>query len=400
MNLASPLCRWLLPAVLALGTTMALADSWAPPAVQTTASANGRFRVTIVPRGIKSPLDFFQDKADGKKLAGQREGDAQTAPLARVEQRDPTGQWQMRWQKPLVNDVGPTQVLIADDGASLVTFDNWHSVGFGDDVVVIYDRHGNLVRKLSLEQILPRAYVAHLPRSVSSRWWGKGHRLVEGDTQLELHVVEPGAEMGGQPKFVPVRLRLADGAAVPPGGAAWNRALALANKLEAKRLAAWAKVRAERIAPLSAPAGNDTHAWRHYMFEIRDRISAEEESIRGMVLAAPGADPGFHDAKSIAGWVDDYDSTDEYDRSFIFASPTSDRLAALLAKSLRGRRANSMKGAHIIFVGTPAEGRMLAAAAAKSGASVTLVDITQPVPAGKPLPIAPPPLWEDGSADF
>jgi hypothetical protein len=392
--------RLLLTAVLALGSAFALADSWMPPSVETTDSANGRSRVTIVPRGIKSPLAFFEDKVAGKEPAGQREGDSKNSPIARVEQLDAAGRWQLLWQKPLVNDVGPTEALLADNASYLVTFDNWHSVGFGEDVVVIYDRHGNLVRKLGLNQILPPSYVAHLPRSVSSRWWRKGIRLVERDTQVEIQVVEPGSAGESNAKFVPVRLDLANGS-VLPGGKEWIKAMAHADRLESERQAAWEKVRVERIAPLFAPRNNDTHAWRHYMMEIRDRIKKEKEMMGGMVLAAPGAEKGFHDAKSIAGWIDGYDSTQSYGfDSFVFSSPTSDRLATILAKSLRARRPGSMRGARIAFVGTPAEGVAVADAAAKAGAEFILIDRTQPVPPGKALPATPPELWQDMSATF
>jgi len=383
----------LILAALAAAPSPTVADTWAPPTTEVTLASKGQYRVTVVPRPITGPLGYFQDKTKGAEPAGQPKHAAQKSPIARVERFVSAGNWRMVWQKPLVNDVAPPSVLLANDGLFLVTFDNWHSAGFGDDVVVIYDRYGNLVRKLSLEQILPAAYVNHLPRSVSSRWWSGTHRLVDEDRLLELQVVEPGSDPEDEPGYVPVRIRLADGEVIPPSGAAWARAMAKANALEAKRQAAWDQLRQLRARPLSAPTSTDTLAWRQYMFELRDRIARDGEMMGGMVLAAPGAKPGYHSAESISRWVQDYDN-DPWDKSFIFSSPTSDKLAAVLEKPLRARRAGSMKGARIVFVGTPEEGKRVVEAGSKTGAEIIVVDRTKVFPAGKTLPKTPPPLWD------
>lgn len=231
---------------LTFASALVVADSWAPPRIEVTASANGQTRVTVVPRSIDSNLRYFEDKTKHREPAGQRAGDGQVSPLARVERLGPGGKWHMLWQKPLVNDVAPTSVLLANGGSFLVTFDNWHSAGYGEDVVVIYDRHGNVVRKLSLEQILPPVYLRFLPRTVSSRWWSGEHRLVQGDTLVELQVVEPGPVPRDRPSYTSVRIRLADGAVLPSSGPAWTRAMAEALRLEAERQAAWRRMQGGR----------------------------------------------------------------------------------------------------------------------------------------------------------
>lgn len=371
----------------------ASADTWAPPSTEITLSADGRSRVTVTPRPLAGALPYFEDKVAGSEPAGQRPGEAQVSPIARVEQQAADGSWQRRWQMPLVNDVGPTEVLLADDATYLVTFDNWHSAGYGDDVVVIYDGDGDLVRKLSLEQILPAAYVNQLPRSVSSRWWSGKHRLVDGDRMVELQIVPPGESAHSAASHVPVRIRLADGALIPPTGQAWERALAKATTLESRRLAAWQELRRIRSRPLLPPKSNKTVAWRDYMFELRDRIAQPDESMGGMVLAAPDQEAGYHDVEDIKDWVAFYDGVESYDmKSVVFASPASDHVAQVLAEALRARR-DEMTGAHIVFVGTPAQGDLVRSAAAAAGAKFTFVDRAVPTPAGEPLPALPPPLW-------
>lgn len=384
--------------MLVLAPASAWADSWALPTTEVTTSADGRARVTLIPRPLDSQLAYFEDKVDHDEPAGQATGAAQRSPIGRVERQAADGTWELVWQRPLVNDVGPTHALIANDASHVVTFDNWHSAGYGDDVVVIYDAQGELVRKLAIEEILPPAYVPQLPRSVSSRWWGGEHVLVDNDTFVELRIVQPmtlEAEREDEDEeevFVPVRVRLADGAVVPPSGAAWERALAIATERETWRLDAWNALRQVRASPLSPPASRDTDTWRRYMFEVRDRIAADAP-MGGMVLAAPGEDPGYFDADDIRAEIELHDDEREYDRNHIFVSPTSDRLAALLVDALRTRADGSMKNAHLVFVGTRAEGEQVRRAAAHTGAKITVVDRDTPLPAGEPLPETPHDLW-------
>lgn len=390
----------LLVAALLLASAFVSADTWGPPRTVVTLSANGQFRVTVVPRPIDGALPFFRDKVEGVEPAGQRSGETQASAVARVERVDTRGAWRLLWQRPLVNDVAPTSVLLTDDASFLVTFDNWHSAGYGDDVIAIYDRDGKLVRKLSLEQVLPPAYVHHIPRSVSSRWWGGKHALVNNDRMVELQIAPPGNSISGSAPHVPLRIRLDDGTVVPPSGAAWEQAMAKATALESKRLAAWEDLRILRATPLAAPSSFGTREWRQYMFELRDRIAGADERMGGMVLPAPGAEPGFHDGYDISDWFLGYDDEPYSSKSLILVSPRSETLAALLVRCFASRADGSMRKAHIVFVGTPEEGEKVASAAEKSGARLTLIDRTQPFRPGEPLPELPDPLWLPMPARF
>jgi hypothetical protein len=60
---------------------------------------------------------------------------------------------------------------------------------------------------------------------------------------------------------------------------------------------------------------------------------------------------------------------------------------------LRSRPADALEGAHLVFVGTREEGERVRAAAAHTGAKVTLVDRTVPFPADEELPPSPPERW-------
>ena len=60
--------------------------------------------------------------------------------------------------------------MVSDDGRHVVTFDNWHAVGRGDDVVAFYSA-GRQLAKYSLEQILTPQELTRVPMTVSSMWW-------------------------------------------------------------------------------------------------------------------------------------------------------------------------------------------------------------------------------------
>lgn len=381
--------RCVFAAMLLLGAGTTNADSWLPPMPETFVSADGQARVTITPRPIGGALPYFEDKVAGKEPAGQRPDNGQRSPVAALERRQ-DGKWRQVWKLPLVNDVGPVNALVANGGRYLVTFDNWHSAGYGPDAVVIYDGEGRLVRKFALEDFLPEAYVAQLPRSVSSLWWGGDHALANDDETLLLHVVEPTEEneSSDRPRTVPLRIRLADGQVLPPAGAEWERAMAVVNALDAKRQERWRQARELRATPLPTPDGGNADAWRDYLAELRDRLSdSTGHPHAGLVLPAAGAGG---DADSITEMLDGFVEFRElYGDHFVFVSPSSPRLAELLGGHLAAMQPGSMRGARIAFVGSQEDGEKVNAAAAGSGAEILLIDKSVPFPPGS-LPQAPP----------
>jgi hypothetical protein len=190
-----------------------------------------------VPRPLRSNLDFFEDKAAGRTPAGQANDNDHTQPIVYIRRRTPDRVWLPVRKWPLVNDVAPVDALVANDGKYLVTFDNWHRLGYGDDVVAIYDAHGRLIRKYALIDILPLDYIETLQRSVSSLHWGRGHFFADDDT-LILRVAEPNVGHSAEnPLFVSVRIRLSDGAVTPPSGRAWERALRKSKNVRAEQAA-------------------------------------------------------------------------------------------------------------------------------------------------------------------
>src|SRR5690348_12144403 len=176
----------ILSLVCLLWPNHAFADEWAPPKPEIYYSANKQWRLTVMPRAMESPLAYYTDKVNGRPNPGAPPRDPERSARGFLEHM--SGQtWRMVWNLPLTNEISPASASVSDQGA-IATFDNWGSMGFGKNVVVIYARSGRKIRSLSLDDILPKTYIEALPRSVSSIWWGGDHHFSSDGRQLILRV--------------------------------------------------------------------------------------------------------------------------------------------------------------------------------------------------------------------
>ena len=174
---------------LALGwiqTPPTHADSWHLPGPRFYVSPGGDVAVRIVPRGVSSQLHYFQDLVDGQENPGLPEGCTLEQPQAEIYRKNRSGSLDLKHTFQLVNPVSPVSALISDDGRFLVTFDNWHSMGHGDHVVVIYQTDGTLIRSMTLADLLTERDLIQLPRSVSSIWWSGQHVIDADDLVLRV----------------------------------------------------------------------------------------------------------------------------------------------------------------------------------------------------------------------
>ncbi len=69
----------------------------------------------------------------------------------------------------LLNPIAPVDLLLSNAGY-LITFDNWHNLGYGK-AVAIYGPSGKPVASWQLEQLYPHDQLDSIKKSVSSRWW-------------------------------------------------------------------------------------------------------------------------------------------------------------------------------------------------------------------------------------
>ena len=375
--------RWLMRlvgAVALAAASPAFADSWIPATRTTYVSPDKAVRLTVVPRDIEDQLAYFTDKVDGKEPAGQRSGGEPRA-LGILERRSGKT-WTKVWEVPLVNEVSPVEALVANGGGNVVTFDNWHSVGFGDNVVVIYRRDGSLVRAMKLSDILPADYVRALPTSVSSMWWGGKHALSPDGRQVVLKVVVPSrnGSIGSQRQYVDVTINLATGAVAPLAGPAWTRAMAAAAPIAARSKAEEATWRASMIAPLAAPTGTKEIDWKRYLYQAIKRLAPKSPQMGFdpvWILAETGAPEFAEQAKDIRGIFTGWDDKSD----FAFASPSAPKaLARLLAEGASAAPAGGLAGSRMFVALPPALGAGVRNALTRTGATVIVFDPSVPIP--------------------
>lgn len=164
-------------------------DTWALPKKEKYYSPNKRYYLEVTPKKLESQLKYFEDKVEGRDNAGARKEVKDNRAKGALYARRDDGSYSKKWEFPLVNEVSPVSAVVSSKGNYVVTFDNWHSAGYGDDVVVIYRSNGTLVKKFGLEDILTQGDIETLPRSVSSIWWGGSHYIDEVNGLLVLKIV-------------------------------------------------------------------------------------------------------------------------------------------------------------------------------------------------------------------
>jgi hypothetical protein len=258
---------WSLLSLVVLALCMmpgaAHADEYEFPYPKTYVSTSGQVRAIVSPRISE---DMVREDGDAVGAKGQRLVSTAAA-TARVERRNGKG-WDTLWERPLLNDVGPSHALVRDDGFYLVTFDDWYSRGYGPHAVVIHGRDGQSVRTMALTDIVPRAWFEALPRSMSAVNWRRHPRFSADGQAVIIPLVVPGKKDIN----VDVAIGLADGRVAPVDASGWQDALAAATKERAKIAASEAERKAAFLAPLLGPATNTEQAWHRYLDEAVQRI--------------------------------------------------------------------------------------------------------------------------------
>jgi len=364
-------------ALLLLAAIPALADSWSLPRRETYWSADRQVRLTVTPRGISSPLRYFEDQAARRPSPGQQPGAAASA--RGLLERRTNGRWERVWERPLLNEVAPVTALVAPGGRYAVTFDNWHSAGYGDTVVVIYDSAGEPVRALGLTDFLPADYVEALPHTVSSIWWGGDHRFSADGDRLVLSVVIPSGESGlSGAGRVELQIDLATGQPIAPTGRAWTDALAAAVRVAGANREAEVAARAAFVAPVVAPTAWSELAWFQYLQEAFFRLDPDwREDYPAAQVLRPRDASDF--AESEAHLREAF-GEDRLGDVLMVGGPSQDDLVEVLVDALRRLRPGALAGMRIYIVVDDAHRAPVAAALAPTGATFIQLDPARPIP--------------------
>ena len=145
-----------------------LADSWSIPLPHDYYNADSSYFLRVVPLYIPPKYHQWQ-QAKPKRKARFIPQDTLVVPChAMLYQRTANGP-HVVWKQDLINRVAPTAVLVSNDGRYVVTFDNWSSMGYGVDVMVVYDHQGYLLKRYNLEQISPFPINLYT-KTISSLW--------------------------------------------------------------------------------------------------------------------------------------------------------------------------------------------------------------------------------------
>lgn len=143
---------------LALAVCQARADSWMPPKVTGLVSPTGQFVLRLIP-------------ASNLRTALGVKGEPGDRPARAIYyQLDANGQYRQLQEITLRNPVAPLSAVVSDSGA-LVTLDNWHGVGTGSEVMVVYRPDGTVLRSYGLEDLYTAEEIERFGHSVSSIWW-------------------------------------------------------------------------------------------------------------------------------------------------------------------------------------------------------------------------------------
>lgn len=373
-----------LAALFSLATGPAHADSWAPPSMTTYVSANGQYRLTIVPREIGSQLAYFEAKVRGETLP-EPEG-----PLGRFERLE-GGHWVSVWSRALVNEVAPVDAIVGDDGRHVVTFDNWHSMGHGDHVVVIYGEGGALIRSLRLDDIVPGYFIDALPATVSSIHWRQKEPRFIGD-RLEVAVAEPDSELTEVGSF-PVRIALANGVVEPIGAETMALLIPRVCAAHARNVGNFNSYLAFERNDLAYPATTDKDDWRRYLHHAVERLKPADE---GDDALEDSTDPfaGVFGETTFElldrGAYMEKDFRDDFRLALVapakelrrrwFAARDQARLVSEVERAAKKIKPGQLTGAEMRFFADDAHWPRIAAVLAASGASLEQIDIATPIP--------------------
>lgn len=372
-----------------LFATPALADSWAMPTPMTIVSPDGTMRATIIPRPMTSQLEYFEDKVAGREPAGGVFGSDTRTAIARIERKE-AGGWTVLREQPLLNEVAPVVALVSDTGF-IATLDNWHSIGFGEHVLVIYGPDGAVLRSFTLSELLPDTYTAGLLRSVSSLHWRRGMRLSPDQQRLIIDVAVPDErdEALGSDKTLPLEVELATARVLPRLAEGWPAA-----EQAALRVAeSWRRYEAARLAfrrnPLLAPATEREQDWHEYLREAFARLdpewcdptrcdeysSTETTVLRMRVAKDYGASEKWV-AEDLTEPASHPDLTDV--RSI--GSPDEANLVATIERLASKVKRGALRNVHLYIVAGAAGGERIRRALANSEATIVIVDPAVPIP--------------------
>jgi len=157
--------KYLILALLLLNSIYAFADFWDSPKINIVYSQNREYMLKIYP--IKFPDNCGSYKYQRQLKKGL--ADTVIVPPHAILYHILNSDTVEIWNKPLINLWSPADAIVANDGKSVITINDWGSRGY-QHTLVIYGEDGELIEDFKLEDISPFP-LEQYPRSITSIYW-------------------------------------------------------------------------------------------------------------------------------------------------------------------------------------------------------------------------------------
>jgi hypothetical protein len=178
--------------VLLIGIVVpVLSDSWREPRETDYYSSDSTYYVKIIPRTVPEKYYKWLNASPRRKKKFSAQDTTIVPCHAKMFKKINTGD-SLIWEQKLINSIAPVSAIVSNDGKYMITFDNWHSMGYGVDVMVIYDQRGMLLKRHMLEDISPFPINTY-EISISSVWWRCGQKFIDKDS-IEICFVNANEE--------------------------------------------------------------------------------------------------------------------------------------------------------------------------------------------------------------
>ena len=153
------------------------ADEWESPKTNFYYSENKIFMLKVVPTDIPDKYYEWRSAKQNKKMKFT-ERDTTIVHCYAILYKKVVKDSVIIWKRNLINKICPMNASVSNDGKYVVTFDNWSGMGYGVDVMVVYNELGDLINRYKLEDISPFPINDYL-MTVTSLWWNCGNKFLD-----------------------------------------------------------------------------------------------------------------------------------------------------------------------------------------------------------------------------
>jgi TonB family protein len=103
--------------------------------------------------------------------------------------------YQLKWTHNLLNAIAPSRVILSDSGEYVVTLNEWTADTNGDHILVIYGPGGELIKNLSLDDIIKSDKIKEMLSSNKRKWWVDKLYSINDKDVLEIQSVDKSVDM-------------------------------------------------------------------------------------------------------------------------------------------------------------------------------------------------------------